>query len=215
MPAASAQSAQSAQLTQSAGRRAAAPVPVRRSGFALITGLLLLVMITLLAVSMLRGNGLQQMIAGNTREKERAFEAAESALQYGEYWLSNGTAGTGGACTGNVTIATTADVSVCATALTAPGDPQSWPATFNFTPPAMMIAATGTSGGKAVDGNANLDINYAKTPGLYIAYLGLAPNGQQMLYSVTGAGYGGTNGTAAVVQSVFATTSSVRNLGNE
>lgn len=205
--------AQSARNARTLRRRAVAPVLVRRSGFALITGLLLLVMITLLAVSMLRGNGLQQMIAGNTREKERAFEAAESALQYGEYWLTNGTAGTGGACAGVVTVASSADVSVCATALTAPADPQSWPATFNFTPPAMKISATGTPGGKAVDGNANLDINYAKTPGLYIAYLGLAPNGQQMLYSVTGAGYGGVTGTAAVVQSVFATTSSIRDLG--
>ena len=59
----------------------------RQNGIALVTCLLILVMLTLLAISMYRGFGLQNKIAANTREKERAFEAAESTLQYGEYWL--------------------------------------------------------------------------------------------------------------------------------
>lgn len=71
----------------------------RQRGIALITCLLLLVMLTLLAISMFRGYGLQQKLAGNTREKQRAFEAAESALQYGEYWLPVGTPGSGSPCT--------------------------------------------------------------------------------------------------------------------
>ena len=66
-----------------------------------------------------------------------------------------------------------------------------------------MVVATG--GGITTDGNGNKDINYASTPGLYVSYLGLSSSGQQMLYSVTAVGYGGSANTTSVVQSVFAT----------
>ena len=73
-----------------------------------------------------------------------------------------------------------------------------------------MRVASG--GGVATDGNGNVDINYAKTPSLYLSYMGLAPDGLQMLYSVTAAGFGGSGTTTAVVQSVFATASKVKAL---
>lgn len=184
-------------------------VAARQSGIALVTCLLILVMLTLLAISMYRGFGLQNKIAANTGEKERAFEAAESTLQYGEYWLSQGTAGTGVGCTAAATVTTDADVRVCANALANATDPDNWTAGLSYTPAAMRVAA---GGGIATDGNGNADINYAKAPALYISYMGLAPDGLQMLYSVTGAGYGGSAGTSAVVQSVFATTSKVKAL---
>ena len=58
-------------------------------GMALITGMLLLIVLTILAMSMFRGYGTQQKIAGNVREKNRAVSAAVSAQQYAEYWLSS------------------------------------------------------------------------------------------------------------------------------
>ena len=63
-------------------------------GVALVTSLLLLVIITILALSMFRSFGTQERIAGNLREKERALHAADSAQQYAEWWLlqSNNTA---------------------------------------------------------------------------------------------------------------------------
>jgi len=59
-------------------------------GFALFTALLLLMIITILAMSMFRAFGTQEHIAGNVREKERAFHAAESVQQYAEWWLLQG-----------------------------------------------------------------------------------------------------------------------------
>lgn len=173
-----------------------------QSGVSLITSLLMLVMLTLLALSMFRGFGMEQKIAGNTREKERSYQAAESSLQYGEWWLTQVAPGTGVACVAPVTIASTADMRTCSNALTTPGDPSSWAGVSNYLPPSMMVA---TGGGVATDGNGNKDINYASTPGLYVSYLGLSPSGQQMLYSVTAAGYGGSANTTSVIQSVFAT----------
>lgn len=203
-------------MTAALHRRALPATPPagrwREKGIALMTCLLILVMLTLLAISMFRGFGLQQKIAGNTREKARAFEAAESALQYGEYWLTQSTAGTGTNCTNAVVISSDADMRACSNPLTNPGDPANWVAAMSYTPDAMTV---GAGGGMTTDGNGNLDINYAKVPGLYVAYLGLAPDGQQMLYSVTGAGYGGSSGTTAVVQSVFATSSKVKSLDKE
>jgi type IV pilus assembly protein PilX len=53
----------------------------------LITTMLLLVVVTLLALAMFRGSGLEERIAGNTMEKQRALQAAVSAQQYAEQWL--------------------------------------------------------------------------------------------------------------------------------
>ena len=56
---------------------------------------------------MFRSFGTQEKIAGNLREKERALHAAESAQQYGEWWLlqANNTA------TGGITCANAAPLS--------------------------------------------------------------------------------------------------------
>ena len=48
------------------------PTSTRQRGMVLVTSLLLLVVVTLLAVSMFRSFGLDEKIAGNLREKQRA-----------------------------------------------------------------------------------------------------------------------------------------------
>lgn len=60
-----------------------------QSGMVLITTMLLLVVVTILALAMFRGAGLEQRIAGNTMEKQRALQAAVSSQQYAEQWLVN------------------------------------------------------------------------------------------------------------------------------
>ena len=79
------------------------------AGFALM----ILLMLTPLGVAMFRSFGLQERIAGNTREKQHAFQAAQSALQFGEWWLTQNNATTGVACSG--ALATT---QVCSNAAT-------------------------------------------------------------------------------------------------
>ncbi len=74
--------------------------PRAESGMALITGLLMLMVVTIIGLSMFRSYGMQEKIAGNTREKDRALNAAISAQQLAENWLVSGTAPTvGGVCT--------------------------------------------------------------------------------------------------------------------
>ena len=66
-------------------------LPSTQKGMVLVTGMLLLIVVTILAMSMFRGYGTQQKIAGNVREKNRAVSSAVSAQQYAEYWLSSAT----------------------------------------------------------------------------------------------------------------------------
>ena len=55
----------------------------------LIVGLILLVLLTLLAVSAMHGTILQERMAGNTRDRMLAFQAAEAALRQAETLLGN------------------------------------------------------------------------------------------------------------------------------
>lgn len=167
----------------------------RERGFVLIVAMLFLVVLTVLSVSMFHSFTLQERIAGNTREKARALEAAESALQYGEWWLSQGNGSTGASCAG---VAAISALSVCSNALTAPAT-LPWPNRTDYQPPNMQF---GTTGGLVASG----DIFYYAKPGLYISYLGLSTNGQSLLYQVSAFGSGGSVAAQAVVQSTYQVT---------
>lgn len=168
-------------------------------GIALITSLLILVIMTLLALSMFRSFGLQEKIAGNTREKQRSLQTAESALQYGEWWLSQGTESTTGiTCTSVYSANTVGSMQTCANPLLKPTT-LPWAARGDYLPPTMTVAA---GGGQTAGG----DINYVSPPSLYINYLGLDLTGKSLMYQVTAAGYGGSANGASVVQSIYAIT---------
>ena len=170
--------------------------PATSRGFILIVGLFFLVILTMLSIAMFRSFGLQERIAGNTRDKQRAFEAAQSALQYGEWWLGQGNGGTGAICAGVTNGNVMTSMRVCSNALATPTT-LPWTIRTDYQPPQMAVAA----GGGVV--SAGGDINYQAVPGLYISYLGLSPNGS--LYQVTAFGYGGNANTAAIVQSTYRT----------
>ncbi|MCP4406675.1 MAG: hypothetical protein GY807_02745 [Gammaproteobacteria bacterium] len=59
------------------------------SGFVLVTGLLFLLVITILGVSAISTVTLQERMASNLREKSRANEAANAAVRNGENWVLN------------------------------------------------------------------------------------------------------------------------------
>jgi len=63
--------------------------PRSQRGVVLISSLLLLLVVTIMALSMFRSFGMQEKIAGNVREKQRALQSANSAQQYAEWWLAN------------------------------------------------------------------------------------------------------------------------------
>lgn len=173
----------------------------KQRGMALVTAILLLVVMTIMAISMMRSYGVEEKIAGNTREKERALNAAVSAQQYAEYWLSANTAPIAAGCTG---VVSSAIGQVCTLPLvdfsTLP-----WPSGVTYTPftsnPIDLVTNTIAST------NASQGTYYA-APVFYITDLGPnkgTPVGE--LYQIDAAGYGGTPNAVAVVESTYVITS--------
>jgi type IV pilus assembly protein PilX len=185
-------------------------------GMVLISSLLLLLVVTILALAIFRNSGVEEKIAGNQREKERALHAAESAQQYAEWWLSSGLGATTPViCDSLIPVTTPASGQVCANILpqiVPNGNVANLPWQVNganvgvaYAPPNMGF---NTAGG----------VNeYYQTPVFYISYLGLTADSTtsnyKLLYQVDAAAYGGSLSSVAVVESTYYVTSGVCNLG--
>lgn len=61
----------------------------RQRGAALLVSLIMLLVMTVLAVTATRTTTLQERMAGNLRNKSLAFEAAETTLRVGEVWVED------------------------------------------------------------------------------------------------------------------------------
>jgi type IV pilus assembly protein PilX len=61
----------------------------RERGAVLIVGLVMVLLISIIGISAIRGSNLQESMAGNMRERNLAFQAAESALRIGEKSVSD------------------------------------------------------------------------------------------------------------------------------
>ena len=182
----------------------------------MITGMLFLVVLTLLGLALFRSTGLMERITTNARDKQRASEAAESAMEYGAWWLS--TPAGGGApstCANNVN-ATVSAIHVCAEALSTSFQTIAalgWTAqAFTYTPNNMAIAA---GGGVNTSGTTGItDVNYVAPPGVYVERLGLSSDGTAMYYQLTSYGFGGDASTASALRATFKQTAKTTNLKN-
>jgi type IV pilus assembly protein PilX len=175
-------------------------------GVALITAMLLLIVVTIMALSMFRSYGTQERLAGNTRDKQRAINAAISAQQYAETLLASGTAPATGTCPAGLLPSLTSP-EVCSPVFPVPDFTKlPWTAGNTYTQftsnaingVANVISATGT------EDKAGQSASYALAPAFYITDLGAnagSPPGE--VYQVDALGYGGTANTVAVVESTF------------
>lgn len=162
------------------------PPPTRRvaglhsqAGIALATALLFLLIVSIITVAVYQNVIAQGRMAGGFREKGRAFEAAQSALQYGEWWLNHNTSST----------VTTSTLAVCQSVLDAEPKSSTVLAGSNYAPLiGMTIASSGVS-------------SYAGQAQYCIQTVG--NNGSGDVYKVTAKAYGGNVDTAAVVQSTY------------
>ena len=171
-------------------------------GMVLITTLLLLLVVTILALAMFRGVGLENRIAGNTLDKQRALQGANSAQQYAEQWLIS-----------NIESVAPMDCS---------SDPQATalPVICNM-PLVKQVAGgqvavapwyiSGTAVGFTYNPNNQLTISttggansFYGAPVAYIGELGEdATTANATDYIVDAWSYGGSQSTVAVVESVY------------
>ncbi len=179
-----------------------AVVPRGQRGMALISALLLLLVVTIIGVSMFRSYGMQEKIAGNTREKQRALAAAVSAQQYAEWFLAQGTAPTSATCAAGFVAVSPGQV--CTNAL-ASFTTLPWTAGVTYTP-------FTTNGGNSVQMNVSATTpavgTYYASPAFYITDLGAQPPaaGSGEIYQIDAVGYGGTINSVAVVESTYLVT---------
>jgi len=61
----------------------------RQRGAALITSLIILLVLTVLGVSAMSTSSLEELMAGNLRDQNLSFQAAEAALQDGERYIDS------------------------------------------------------------------------------------------------------------------------------
>jgi type IV pilus assembly protein PilX len=180
--------------------------PKRQRGLVLVTSLLMLVLVTILAIGMFRSFGVDEKIAGNMREKQRALNAAETAEQFAESYLSSGSVAAATTCTLPVSSAVG---QVCSSTLQAQGfDPAvlNWPAQVNYLPTTMALPVN-ASGGSG---------NYYLPPAYYIGFITSANNPATgfttSYYQIDAVGYGGSSNTAAVVEATYQISSVSKNL---
>lgn len=64
-----------------------------QNGVALITGLIFLVLLTIIGVTAMQTTMLEEKMAGNLRDENLAFQAAEAALRAGESYLQGAAVG--------------------------------------------------------------------------------------------------------------------------
>ena len=178
-------------------------------GVVLISSLLLLLVVTIMALSMFRSFGLQEKIAGNVREKQRALQTAASAQQYAEWWLANqsgaifavaqgGPAYADSTCTAAPIDANVGTPQICTLATnlaTISGTTAAnWPVNAPtvgaaYTPPNMNVTSSAASD------------YYSNRPHFYITDLGQLATGNGEAYQIDAYGYGLSPTAIAVVES--------------
>jgi type IV pilus assembly protein PilX len=187
----------------------------RQTGIVLISSLLLLLVVTVMALSIFRSFGVQEKIAGNVRDKQRAVQAATSAQEYAEWWLanvssaplavSNGTPAAATSVCAGLLDANVGDGMICKVALSsivASVRTVPWVTATRFNPATMNVT-----------NNTTLADSYFDRPRFYLADAGAMPNGGE-LYKVDAYSYGSSGTTVAVVESTVQVIPGVGNVGN-
>lgn len=193
----------------------------RQRGIVLVASLLLLLVVTIMTLSIFRSFGMQERIAGNTREKQRALHAAVGAQKYAEWWLATQSNAPQAVAAGHGFTASApcnaplidannnpALVQICSNTMSnlgmTPVAPP-WAAGFIYALPRMN--APGFPG----DPNT-LDVYYQR-PEFYITDQGTVLGGNGELFKVDAYSYGLTKSAVAVVESTIAVVCTVCNKG--
>lgn len=147
----------------------------RERGSALAVALIFLLLMTLLGVSAMRGSNMQERMAGNLRDRNLAFQAAEAALRSGETWLMN------------IVNQQIADLNPQI------DNPAAWEG----------VAPDPTGSVGALDGQLDADPEfYVGPPSLRRVGIQLPPDFRR-IYPVTARGVGGSDVAVVVLQSTF------------
>lgn len=161
----------------------------RQSGMALITGLIFMVVLTLIAIAAMRTTTLEELMARNARDRDLAFQAAEAALRVGEAELTGAVAPTLAPGTGRTPRITDGSLNNYWIATHDWDDGDSVEVDFDLEDtsarPRYVIELMATSAGSGGGG------------------LGFAPLTDQGVYRVTARGIGSSPNTVVLLQAIY------------
>jgi type IV pilus assembly protein PilX len=185
-------------------------------GVVLVSSLLLLIVVTIIALSMFRSFGMQEKIAGNMREKQRALQAAESAQVFAEDWLQGNSSEASVICSGTLN-GNIGEGQICANKITDSTlgvDVTSPPYVLGGNPTGVTYLPTGITQMSTTASVAGNPSYYGK-PTFYISDMGVSvdPTTPGEVYQVDAYGYGGNVNTVAVVESTYVVYTSSSNKG--
>lgn len=200
-----------------------------QSGAALIMSLLLLTVMTLVSVTAMQSTLLEEKMAGNTRDRQLSFEAAEAAIHAAEQYLQTNTfisTNYTDTCTGGLCTRREDDAAYVNTA--APGDP-GWVDPRWDLNGALNVWADGS--GRYREYGVSLAETFQK-PRYIIEFAGYVPVDSSVtptstppewyptavlptgswqsewaeLYRITALGYGGTPNARTMIQTMYSKT---------
>jgi type IV pilus assembly protein PilX len=157
-----------------------------QKGFILIGSLIFLVLMTLVGLAMFGGFSLDQDMAGNLREKSRAFDAAQSVVNYAENWLQTGYVNIPLACGASSPTAP----QICSNAVASSTVPDAYWSSYTN----LSVSTVGGSN------------TYASNPRYYIQYLGTGNSSNSSVYLITVSAQGGNANSSVVIQDVLQVT---------
>jgi type IV pilus assembly protein PilX len=159
-----------------------------QAGMALITGLIFMVVLTLLAIAAMRTTTLEELMARNARDRDLAFQAAEAALRAGESELTGAVPppmAAGTARTTRITDGSLNDYWISTHPWATQSVVSSWQPEGTSAPPRyvieLMTTGAGSGGGS----------------------LGFAPLTDQGVYRVTARGFGSSPNTVVMLQAIY------------
>lgn len=181
------------------GRMSAQPAAQR--GMVLIVGLIMVLLMALVGVAAIRGSNLQELMAGNMKDRNQAFQAAEAALRMGEILVQTSE----GSLTFNNTngLFTNQNLSDSALGTVTSWSDEVWKTnavnltkskldlklsrTPEYVIERLEVSASGTAAsGGAIEYGANVE-----------------DAGPTVLYRITSRGFGGSETSAVIVQSTY------------
>lgn len=175
--------------------------PSAQRGMVLIVGLIMVLLMALVGVAAIRGSNLQELMAGNMKDRNQAFQAAEAALRMGEKLVQ--TSDSSLTFNGSNGLFTNQNLSGSTLGSVTSWSDEIWAAN------AVKLA------------KSKLDLKLSRTPEYVIERLevsgsGIAVSGGSVeygadieeagptvLYRITSRGFGGSETSAVIVQSTY------------
>ncbi len=166
---------------------------IKEQGAVLVVGLIMLLLLTVIGISSIRGTDLQERMAGNARDHNLAFQASEAAVRSAESYLSGASisAYSGGAgyyqdLTGNTS-------------------PILWSAT-DWNTKSVKLANNTLTGISEQPKYAIEQLEVVISPGNYgsaVDQQSVDSMAEREVYRITARGLGGTKDSEALIQTTF------------